>query len=148
MQRNSVNLVILDGRLGQKPEIRYTGSGSAVANLSLATNESRKDAKGENVEHTEWHRIVVFGKTAEFCGNYLDSGNLVNIQGRLQTRSWEDKEGVKRYTTEIVADKVTPLGGGNGTAKGAGDAKASSKPSAAPAAGSEAPATGDDPLPF
>ena len=109
MQRNSVNKVILVGRLGQKPEIRYTGSGAAVANMSLATNESRRDQQGNNQEHTEWHRIVVFGKTAEFCGNYLDSGSLIYIDGRLQTRSWEDRDGVKRYTTEIVANQVTPL---------------------------------------
>ncbi len=109
MQRNSVNKVFLVGRLGQKPEIRYTGSGSAVVNMSMATNESRRDQQGNNTEHTEWHRIVVFGKTAEFCGNYLDSGTLVYVDGRLQTRSWEDRDGVKRYTTEIVANTVTPL---------------------------------------
>lgn len=147
MQRNSVNKVILVGRLGQKPEIRYTGSGSAVVNMSLATNESRRDQSGNTTEHTEWHRIVVFGKAAEFCGNYLDSGSLVYIDGRLQTRSWEDRDGVKRYTTEVVVSTVTPLS----PTRGGGDNRSDGPPPNRPV-DSEPDQGGDfvddDPLPF
>ncbi|MCF7823110.1 MAG: single-stranded DNA-binding protein [Candidatus Marinimicrobia bacterium] len=119
MQKNSVNKAILVGRLGQKPELRYTPSQSAVTNVTIATNETRRDTAGNNVDSTEWHRVVVFGKTAEFVANYLDKGALVYVEGRLQTRSWEDRDGVKKYTTEVVANIVTPLGsGGTATAGG------------------------------
>ena len=111
MQKNSVNKAILVGRLGQKPELRYTPSQAAVTNVTLATNESRRDASGNNVDSTEWHRVVIFGKTAEFVANYLDKGAMIYVEGRLQTRSWEDRDGVKKYTTEVVANIVTPLGG-------------------------------------
>ncbi|MDP6977870.1 MAG: single-stranded DNA-binding protein [Myxococcota bacterium] len=116
-----VNKAILVGNLGRDPELRYTASGQAVANFSLATGESYTDKSGERVERTEWHRIVVWGKTAELCSQYLSKGRSVYIEGRLQTREWEDKEGVKRQTTEIVANTVQFLGGrGEGGAGGGG----------------------------
>lgn len=114
MQKNSVNKAILVGRLGQKPELRYTPSQAAVTNVTMATNETRRDASGNNIDSTEWHRVVVFGKTAEFMANYLDKGAMIYVEGRLQTRSWEDRDGVKKYTTEVVANIVTPLGGSGG----------------------------------
>ena len=98
-----VNKVILVGRLGADPEVRYTQDGTMVTNLRLATNERWKDKSGERAERTEWHKIVTFGKLAEVCGNYLSKGSLIYIEGRIQTRSWEDRDGNKRYTTEIVA---------------------------------------------
>jgi single-strand DNA-binding protein len=110
----SVNKVILIGNLGSDPEVRYTPSGSAVANFNIATNESWKDKNGQDQDRTEWHKIVVWGKQAENCGEYLSKGRTVYIEGRLQTRSWDDKEGNKRYTTEIVANTVQFLGGGGG----------------------------------
>ena len=106
----SVNKVILIGNLGRDPEIRYTQGGQAVANFTLATNERWRDKEGQNQERTEWHRIVVWGKQAENCAKYLAKGRSCYIEGRLQTREWEDKEGNKRQTTEIVAQNVTFLG--------------------------------------
>ena len=106
-----VNKVILVGNLGQKPEIRYTQTDSAVANLSIATSESWKDKEtGEQREKTEWHRIVYFGKLAEIAEQYLDKGSKVYVEGKLQTRKWQDKEtGADRYTTEIVGNELTML---------------------------------------
>ena len=106
-----VNKLILVGNLGQKPEIRYTQTDSAVANLSLATSESWKDKEtGEQREKTEWHRIVYFGKLAEIAEQYLDKGSKVYVEGKLQTRKWQDKEtGADRYTTEIVGNELTML---------------------------------------
>ncbi len=104
-----VNKVILIGRLGADPEVRYTPDGTMVTNLRLATNEYRKDKSGERVDRTEWHRIVTFGKLAEICQSYLAKGRLTYIEGRLQTRTWEDKEGVKRSTTEIIASNMQIL---------------------------------------
>ncbi|MCX5849098.1 MAG: single-stranded DNA-binding protein [Deltaproteobacteria bacterium] len=104
-----VNKVILVGRLGKDPDIRYTPDGTMVTNFTLATDEQWKDKSGEKVQKTEWHRIVTFGKLAEICGNYLVKGKLVFIEGRIQTRSWEDKDGVKRYTTEIIASNMQML---------------------------------------
>jgi single-strand DNA-binding protein len=98
-----VNKVILIGRLGADPEVRYTQDGAMVTNFRLATDEQWKDKSGERVQRTEWHRIVTFGKLAEICGNYLSKGRLVYIEGRIQTRSWDDKDGNKRYATEIIA---------------------------------------------
>ena len=98
----SINKVILVGRLGQDPKLTYLPSGSPVANFSLATDESYKDREGNKVERTEWHRIAVYGRSAEFCNNYLSKGRLVYIEGSLRTRSWDDQQGQKRYTTEIV----------------------------------------------
>jgi single-strand DNA-binding protein len=106
-----VNKVILVGRLGADPEVRYTPSGVAVANFSIATSEEWKDKNtGEKKEQTEWHRIVVWRRLAEICGEYLHKGSQVYIEGRLQTRSWEDKDGNKRWTTEILALNMQMLG--------------------------------------
>lgn len=99
------------GRLGSDPLTKYTPDGSMVTNFSIATDEQWKDKNGEKVQKTEWHRIVAFGKLAEICGNYLKKGSLVFIEGKIQTRSWEDKDGVKRYTTEIVANTLKMLDG-------------------------------------
>lgn len=104
-----INKAILIGRLGKDPEVRYTPDGTMVTNFNLATDEQWKDKNGEKVQKTEWHRIVTFGKLAEICGNYLVKGKLIFIEGRIQTRSWDDKEGVKRYTTEIVANDMKML---------------------------------------
>lgn len=106
---SSVNKVILIGRLGRDPEIRYTTGGTAVANMSLATDESYKDKAGQAQKKTEWHRIVAWDKTAENCGKYLNKGSQVYIEGKLQTRKWQDKEKVERTTTEVVARIVTFL---------------------------------------
>ena len=106
----SVNKVILVGRLGRDPELRYTQSGQAVANFSLATNESWTNRDGERQERTEWHRIVVWRRLGEICGEYHSKGRQVYVEGRLQTRDWEDRDGNKRYTTEIVATDVQFLG--------------------------------------
>ena len=104
-----INKAILIGRLGKDPEVRYTPDGTMVTNFNLATDEQWKDKNGEKVQKTEWHRIVTFGKLAEICGNYLVKGKMVFIEGRIQTRAWEDKDGVKRYTTEIVAHDMKML---------------------------------------
>ena len=106
---NSVNKVILVGRLGKDPEVKYTQTGTPVARFTLATDESWKDQSGEKQQRTEWHNIVAWRKLAEICGQYLNKGKLVYIEGRLQTRSWEDKEGNKRYTTEVQADNMVML---------------------------------------
>jgi len=108
MQKNSVNKVILVGRIGQKPEIKYTTSGTGISNISVATTESIKKSGGYE-DATEWHKVIIFGKTAEFVANYLDKGSLVYVEGRIQTRSWDDKDGNKKFMTEIVANTVTPL---------------------------------------
>ena len=114
----SVNKVILIGNLGRDPEIRYLPSGQAVANFTVATNDRWTDREGKPQERTEWHRIVVWAKQAENCANYLSKGRSVYIEGRLQTREWEDKEGQKRSTTEIVAQNVTFLGSPRAGAQG------------------------------
>jgi len=110
MQRNSVNKVILVGNLGQDPEGRFTPQGTAVTNLSVATNESWKDQSGDIQEKTEWHRVVMYGKMAETANEYMNKGQTVYIEGRLQTREWEDQNQVKRRTTEIRCDSFTMLG--------------------------------------
>lgn len=104
-----INKAILVGRLGKDPEVRYTPDGMMVTNFTMATDEQWKDKNGERAQRTEWHRIVTFGKLAEICGKYLNKGKLVYVEGRIQTRSWDDKEGVKRYTTEIVASDMKML---------------------------------------
>ena len=110
-----VNKVILIGNLGRDPEVRYSPSGSAVANVTLATSESWKDKNsGEKQEKTEWHRVVFFGRLAEIAGEYLKKGSQVFVEGRLQTRKWQDKEGKDRYTTEIVANEMQMLGSRGG----------------------------------
>lgn len=129
----SVNKVILIGRLGADPEIRYTQGGSPVANLRLATNESWKGKDGNKEERTEWHKVVCWAKLAELASQYLSKGRQVYIEGRLQTRMWEDKDGQKRYSTEIVASTLQFLGAGS--SKGAG------------AEGSSADVSGDLPMP-
>jgi len=119
----SVNKVILVGRLGRDPETRYTGSGQAVANFSLATDETYKDKSGERQKRTEWHKIVVWGKQAEIAQQYLKKGSLVFVEGRIQSREWQDKEGQKRTSFEIVANNFRMLGGradGAAAAAGAG----------------------------
>ncbi|RPI24216.1 MAG: single-stranded DNA-binding protein [Acidobacteria bacterium] len=104
-----VNRVILVGRLGKDPEMRYTAGGAPVTNFSLATNETWKDQSGERQERTEWHNIVVWNKLAETCNQYLSKGKLVYIEGRLQTREWDDRDGNKRRTTEVVASDMKML---------------------------------------
>src|SRR5256885_15070207 len=123
MAGSGVNKVILVGNLGKDPEVRYTPGGQAVANFTIATNEAWTGKDGQKQERTEWHRIVVWGKTAENCGEYLSKGRQVYIEGRLQTREWTNKEGVKQYTTEVVANPgggVVFLAGGDRGGRGAG----------------------------
>lgn len=119
---SGVNKVILVGRLGNDPEIRYTQQGTAVGNFNIATSEIYTDKAGQRQEKTEWHRIVVWGKPAENCGKYLGKGRQVYVEGRLQTRQWDDKEGNKRYTTEVNASTVQFLDkAGDQTASGGND---------------------------
>ena len=106
----SVNKVILVGNLGKNPEVRYTQGGAAVANMTLATTERYTDKSGQKQEQTEWHRVVAFGKLAEICAQYLTKGRQVYFEGRIQTRQWQDQQGQKRYTTEIVATNMQMLG--------------------------------------
>lgn len=114
-----INKVILIGNLGADPEVRFTPSGQAVANFRIATSESWTDkSSGQKQERTEWHRIVVWGKLAELCGEYLKKGRQCYVEGRLQTREWTDKEGKKNYTTEVVAQTVQFLGGARGEGGG------------------------------
>ena len=106
-----VNKVILVGNLGQKPEMRYTATQTAVANLSIATTESWKDKEsGENRDKTEWHRVVFFGNLAEIAEKYLDKGSSVYVEGKIQTRKWQDKDGNDRWTTEVLGNQLTMLG--------------------------------------
>jgi len=144
-----VNKVILVGNLGKDPEVRYMPNGNAVANITLATTESWKDKQsGEQQEKTEWHRIVMFRRLGEIAGEYLKKGSQVYIEGKLQTRKWQDNSGNDRYTTEIVANEMQMLGGrgGGGSAGFSGDsAPAQSAPAPAPAA---AGGEFDDDIPF
>lgn len=119
MQKGSVNRVLIAGHLGGDPETRFTGGGTAVTTFSVATNESRKNNEGNYDDFTEWHRCVLFGKLAETAGEYLKKGQLVYLEGRLRTRNWEDKNGIKRYTTEIVGEQYTMLGRKNDSGGGA-----------------------------
>ncbi len=111
MSKGTLNKVQLIGRLGKDPELRYTPAGVAVATMTLATNESYKDKDGKAVESTDWHRVIAWRKLAEICGQYLRKGSLVYFEGKLKTRSYEDRDGVKKYVTEIVADNMQMLGG-------------------------------------
>ncbi len=111
---SGVNKVILVGRLGTDPEVKTVSGGNTVARLSVATSENWTDRDGQRQERTEWHRVVVWGKLAELCGKYLSKGRQVYLEGRLQTRSWEDQQGQKKYTTEIVASTIQFLGGTQG----------------------------------
>ncbi len=106
----SINKAIIVGNLGNDPEIRYSSGGDAIANMNIATTDSWKDKEGRKQEKTEWHRVTMFGKLAEICGEYLKKGSQVYIEGKLQTRKWTDKSDIERYTTEIVADKMQMLG--------------------------------------
>jgi single-strand DNA-binding protein len=150
----SVNKVILVGRLGRDPETRYTSSGQAVCNFSLATDETYKDRAGERQKRTEWHKIVVWAKQAEIAQQYLHKGSLIYLEGRIQTRQWDDREGQKRTTTEIVATNFRMLGSrGDASAAAAGagggggaDADAHSSPAAAEDMPSPEPS--DEDIPF
>lgn len=114
-----VNKVILIGNLGKNPEVRYSQAGAAICSFSVATTESWNDAKGEKQELTEWHRVVAFGRLGEICGEYLQKGSKVFIEGRLQTRKWDDKDGNAKYTTEIVAREMKMLSPKNGSSQDA-----------------------------
>ena len=115
----SLNKVMLIGNLGKDPEVRYTTSGKAVASFSLATSEKFKNASGEWEEKTEWHNVVLWGRQAEIAGEYLAKGKTVYIEGRLQTRKWQDKDGRDRWSTEVVGDRMQMLGGRGGEGGGA-----------------------------
>jgi single-strand DNA-binding protein len=154
-----VNKVILIGNLGRDPEVRYSPNGQAIANVTLATSESWKDkTSGEKQERTEWHRIVFFGRLAEIAGEYLKKGAQIFIEGRLQTRKWQDKDGLDRYTTEIVANEMQMLGSRSGAgapsdhynqdapAETAGSS--ATKPKAAAKSMAGAAADFDDDIPF
>lgn len=150
-----VNKVILIGNLGNDPEIRYMPSGGAVANISIATSDSWRDKQsGEMVDRTEWHRVVFFNRLAEIVGEHLHKGSQVYVEGALQTRKWQDKEGKDRYTTEIVAREMKMLGSKNGGSDfeaHAEPAPAAAKPSEEPAPAAGAPETTeefDDDIPF
>ncbi|NNF02868.1 MAG: single-stranded DNA-binding protein [Rhodothermales bacterium] len=124
-----INKAILVGNLGQDPELRYTGSGTAVCNMRIATNESYKDASGEWVERTEWHNVVAWGRLAEICNEYLRKGSQAYFEGSLQTRQWEDRDGNTKYTTEVKVREMMLLGGrgDNGGSYGGSSGGASTK---------------------
>ena len=152
----SVNKVILIGRLGKDPETRYMTSGEAVTNATLATSENWKDKSGEKQEKTEWHNLVFYRRLAEIAGEYLKKGSMIYVEGKLQTRKWQTKEGQDRYTTEIVVNEMTMLGGkpsGGGSFEVVENQSAPAR-AAAPAAAKSAPAAKssfdnfDDDIPF
>lgn len=128
MSKGTVNKVILLGRLGQDPEMRYAPSGTAIATFSIATNSRQKSAEGEWVDKTEWHNILAFGKNAEFAGEYLKKGKQVFIDGRLQTSNWEDQQGQKRYKTEILISELQLIGPKGDDDSSAPPQKESSRP--------------------
>lgn len=145
----SVNKVILVGRLGRDPETRYTGGGQPVANFSIATDFSYKDRNGERQKRTEWHKVVAWRKLAEIVQQYLKKGSLVYIEGRLETREWQDKEGQKRYSTEIIANEMKMLGGrGDGAAAAASAGAGAGYGGGAPSRGGDEPEShgGEEPL--
>ncbi|HSV70904.1 MAG TPA: single-stranded DNA-binding protein [Methylibium sp.] len=160
----SINKVILIGNLGRDPEVRYTPSGSAVCNVTLATTRNWKDKNsGDKVEETEWHRIVFYDRLAEIAGEYLKKGRSIYVEGRLKTRKWQDKDGVEKYTTEVIAEEMKMLGGreglGGGEAEGGGGERPQRSapaprpaPRSAPAAAQPKSSTGfddmDDDIPF
>jgi single-strand DNA-binding protein len=154
----SVNKVILIGNLGRDPETRYMPDGGAITNISIATTEAWKDKNGDKQEKTEWHRVAFFGKLAEIAGEYLKKGSQVYVEGRLQTRKWQDKDGQDKYTTEIVANAMQMLGSRQGMGGGApdmGERESAAAPSSRPAAaGKPAAKTGgkfddlEDDIPF
>jgi single-strand DNA-binding protein len=147
----SVNKVILVGNLGRDAELRYTPGGAAVATLNLATTEVWNDKGGQRQEKTEWHRIVLWGKQAESLQEYLTKGKQIYVEGRLQTRQWDDKDGNKKYTTEIKADRITLLGGGGGGGRGASMDRGSAVAAHAGGGGGDEPPMEpitDDDIPF
>lgn len=144
---SSLNKAMIIGRLGNDPDMRYLPSGEAVANLSIATSETWKDKDGNKKESTEWHRVSFFGKIAEVCGQYLKKGGLVYVEGKIQTRKWQDKEGQDRYTTEIRGERMQML---SGRAEGAGN---NSEPKEPPKSGNSGGGQGgfndfEDDIPF
>ncbi|MCG2633989.1 MAG: single-stranded DNA-binding protein [Gammaproteobacteria bacterium] len=151
-----INKVILVGNLGKDPEIRYTQSGSPIANITVATSESWKDKQtGEKREQTEWHRVVFFNRLAEIVEQYLRKGSQIYVEGRLQTRKWQDKDGADRYTTEIVGSEMQMLGGrggdqggapvsGGSSYSGGGQGSQSGRGGSAPTDAPSAPAPADD----
>jgi len=139
----SVNKVILLGNLGRDPETRYTTGGDAVTNLNIATSEQWKDKSGEKQERTEWHRVVLFGRQAEIAGEYLKKGRSVYIEGRLQTKKYTDKDGVEKYSTEIVGDRMQLIGGARDGGGGSGGGDADFSGGGAPAR--RAPSSGGAP---
>jgi single-strand DNA-binding protein len=152
MARGGVNKVILIGRLGKDPEVRYMPSGQAVANVTIATSESWKDKQtGEAQERTEWHNVVFYNKLGEIAGEYLRKGSQVYVEGRLQTRKWQDKNGQDRWTTEIIANDMQMLGGrssGNASQEEAGQYQPKSKPTESPAPAGQGFDDFDDDIPF
>jgi single-strand DNA-binding protein len=132
----SVNKVILVGNLGRDAELRYTPGGAAVATLNMATTEVWNDKAGQKQEKTEWHRVVLWGKSAETLSEYLTKGKQIYVEGRLQTRQWDDKDGNKRYTTEIRGDRIVLLSGGGG-GMGAGRSQGRGAGAGAPAGGGD-----------
>jgi single-strand DNA-binding protein len=160
----SVNKAILVGRLGRDPETRFTSGGQAVANFSVATDHAYKDKNGERQKRTEWHKVVAWGKLAEIVQKYLKKGSLIFIEGRIETREWQDKEGQKRYSTEIIANEMRMLGskgdgsgGGGSRSSGSGDDfESHSAPaddsfgggSHAPSGGGGGPEISDEDIPF
>ena len=155
----SVNKVILVGRLGRDPETRFTSGGQAVANFTMATDYSYKDRNGERQKRTEWHKIVAWRKLAEIVQQYLKKGSLIYIEGRIETREWQDKEGQKRYTTEIIANEMRMLGGrSDGMAAGPGAAAPAGAtrgedfdhagPAEEPLGGGPGPEISDEDIPF
>ncbi len=144
----SLNKVMLIGNLGKDPEVRYTASGTAVASFSLATSERFKSKSGEWEERTEWHNVTLWGRLAEIAGEYLAKGKTVYIEGRLQTRKWQDRDGRDRYTTEVVADKMQMLSG-RGDGQGRAGGRAPDEPAAGQGGGyEEPPFNPDDDIPF
>jgi len=136
-----VNKAIIVGTLGQDPEVKYSSSGAAICNISVATNESWKDKSGEKQERTEWHRISMFGKLAEIAAQYLKKGSQAYFEGRIQTRKWQDQSGNDRYSTEVVANEMQMLGGRS-------ESQAPTQPREQPQAASGAAGDGFDDIPF
>jgi len=141
----SVNKVILVGNLGRDAELRYTPGGAAVATINMATTEVWNDKSGQRQEKTEWHRVVLWGKSAESLAEYLTKGKQIYVEGRLQTRQWDDKDGNKRYTTEIRGDRIVLLGGGGG-GRGAGAGSRSAGAGGGDDMGTHGPEAPSEPL--
>lgn len=145
---SSLNKAMIIGRLGADPEVRYTQNNTAVANMNVATSERYRDKNGEQQENTEWHRVVAWGRTAEICQEYLKKGSLVYFEGPIQTREWEDKDGQKRYTTEIKALSMQMLDSRGSGGGGGGGSQNTQKPQASEAVIDDNFDDMDDDLPF